>query len=119
MTEELCPNCVTPWKCNGPHLIKKNEDCYESEFGNFYKIFHGKNYWEFKPNGKQLNKDQLESLVDSLNYLEKEKMEFENLNETLSQDELDKMIAETIWMADRPRTWYEWFVWTFYGQFKY
>lgn len=43
--------------------------------------------------------------------------EFQNLNETLSQDELDKLIAETIWMADRPRTWYEWFRWTFYGQF--
>lgn len=20
--EEMCPNCVTPWKCNGPHLLK-------------------------------------------------------------------------------------------------
>lgn len=20
---EMCPNCVTPWKCNGPHLIKR------------------------------------------------------------------------------------------------
>ena len=19
-TEYLCPNCVTPWKCNGPHI---------------------------------------------------------------------------------------------------
>lgn len=19
-TEDLCPNCVTPWKCNGPHI---------------------------------------------------------------------------------------------------
>lgn len=18
--EEMCPNCLTPWKCNGPHL---------------------------------------------------------------------------------------------------
>lgn len=18
--EEMCPNCVTPWKCNGPHI---------------------------------------------------------------------------------------------------
>ena len=26
MTEdEMCPNCLTPWKCNGPHiLLKKN-----------------------------------------------------------------------------------------------
>lgn len=19
--DEMCPNCVTPWKCNGPHLL--------------------------------------------------------------------------------------------------
>jgi hypothetical protein len=24
-----------------------------------------------------------------------------------------RIIAETMWMADRPRTWYEWFRWTF------
>jgi hypothetical protein len=35
--------------------------------------------------------------------------EFQDLNETLNQDELDKMIAETIWMADRPRSWKEYF----------
>jgi len=35
--------------------------------------------------------------------------DFQDLNQTLSQDELDKMIAETIWMADRPRTWKEYF----------
>jgi archaellum biogenesis ATPase FlaH len=38
---------------------------------------------------------------------------FENLNETLSKEELNQMIAETIWMADRPRTWSEWFSWSF------
>lgn len=20
--ERMCPNCVTPWKCNGPHITK-------------------------------------------------------------------------------------------------
>lgn len=20
-TEGMCPNCVTPWKCNGPHIL--------------------------------------------------------------------------------------------------
>ena len=20
--DEMCPNCVTPWKCNGPHLLE-------------------------------------------------------------------------------------------------
>lgn len=23
-TEDMCPNCVTPWKCNGPHRPTKN-----------------------------------------------------------------------------------------------
>jgi hypothetical protein len=39
--------------------------------------------------------------------------EFGNLNEELSPEELNKLIAETIWMADRPRTWREWFCLTF------
>lgn len=41
-------------------------------------------------------------------------MKFENCNETMTKEELDQMIAETIWMADRPRTWWEWFRWTFW-----
>lgn len=28
-----------------------------------------------------------------------------------------RIIAETIWMADRPRTWWEWFSWTFWRRF--
>lgn len=35
--------------------------------------------------------------------------EFDDLNKSLSQEELEKMIAETIWMADRQRTWCEYF----------
>lgn len=41
-----------------------------------------------------------------------------NCNETMSKEDLDKMIAETIWMSDRPRTWWEWFCWTFWDSFK-
>jgi len=48
----------------------------------------------------------------------KEKIKFTNLNETLSKEEFAKMWAETVYMADRPRTWYEWFTWTFYGRFR-
>ena len=22
---DMCPNCVTPWKCNGPHLMEETE----------------------------------------------------------------------------------------------
>ena len=50
--------------------------------------------------------------------MKKEKMKFTNLNETLSKEEFAKMWAETVYMADRPRTWYEWFAWTFYGRFR-
>ena len=21
--DDMCPNCVTPWKCNGPHLMEE------------------------------------------------------------------------------------------------
>jgi len=24
--EDMCPNCVTPWKCNGPHLSPQEEE---------------------------------------------------------------------------------------------
>lgn len=41
-----------------------------------------------------------------------------NLNEILEKYELEKIIAETIWMADRPRTWWEWFCWTFWDSWK-
>lgn len=41
----------------------------------------------------------------------------QDLNEELSPEELNKVIAETIWMADRPRTWYEWFIWRFFRTF--
>ena len=24
--DEMCPNCVTPWKCNGPHEVYRFDD---------------------------------------------------------------------------------------------
>lgn len=45
-------------------------------------------------------------------------MKVTNLNETLSKEELSKLWAETIYMADRPRTWKEWFMWHFYGKHR-
>ena len=29
--EDMCPNCVTPWKCNGPHMPKGEIAGYEVE----------------------------------------------------------------------------------------
>jgi hypothetical protein len=31
--DAMCPNCVTPWKCNGPHLA------VQPEFDAFYEFF--------------------------------------------------------------------------------
>lgn len=42
-------------------------------------------------------------------------MKFQDANEVMSEEELAKMIAETMLMADRPRTWYEWFISTFFN----
>lgn len=25
IADNMCPNCVTPWKCNGPHLSNQTE----------------------------------------------------------------------------------------------
>lgn len=35
LENEMCPNCVTPWKCNGPHILEgDNEmDKYKPEWG--------------------------------------------------------------------------------------
>ena len=40
------------------------------------------------------------------------------LNETLSRKELDNLWKEDLWIANRPRTWYEWFCWTFDGRYN-
>ena len=40
------------------------------------------------------------------------------LNETLSRKELDKLWKEELWIANRPRTWYEWFCWAFDGRYN-
>ena len=32
---DLCPNCITPWKCNGPHIPRKHWGRYFPEIYNF------------------------------------------------------------------------------------
>lgn len=29
--DNMCPNCVTPWKCNGPHILKERPDANDKE----------------------------------------------------------------------------------------
>jgi hypothetical protein len=31
MNEYMCPNCVTPWKCNGPHIPEYAKYATEEE----------------------------------------------------------------------------------------
>jgi hypothetical protein len=67
MEIDLCPNCVSPWKCNGPHLAKKDEGWYSCDFGNFYNIFG--NHWEFNPNKKPMGEDDLMEAIETLRVL--------------------------------------------------
>jgi hypothetical protein len=66
---------------------------------------HAAEKWRMKaaPLNKLLNEAKQEA-----------QMEFHDCNKEMSPEELNKMIAETIWMADRPRTWWEWFCYTFW-----
>jgi len=32
----MCPNCLTPWKCNGPHINEPDMEGYESAMSEEY-----------------------------------------------------------------------------------
>ena len=61
-----CPNCITPWKCNGPHLEPISDKMYRSIHG--YFIFKG-HEWVFMPIEAELNTDDLLSITDTLRNL--------------------------------------------------
>lgn len=68
-----CPNCVTPWKCNGPHILSNNLDgvhYYSCEEGIFMKEFDG---WNFIPNEKSFTSNQLLDIINTLNILNENK----------------------------------------------
>lgn len=60
-----CPNCLTPWKCNGPHLTKLSNGWYSSYEGFFIKEIE----WKFLPNEMSLSTDQLLDIINTLNIL--------------------------------------------------
>jgi hypothetical protein len=64
-----CPNCLTPWKCNGPHLEKLNENLYKTING--YFMFENK--WVFVPLEKEFDQKELTDIIDTLNFLGGEK----------------------------------------------
>ena len=61
-----CPNCVTPWKCNGPHLLKSSSGYYSSSDGIFIREF---GEWKFIPNEKSFTSQILLDIVNTLNIL--------------------------------------------------
>lgn len=64
----ICPNCVTPWKCNGPHLEKKTSGLYSSIDG-YYILMHDINEWVFIPYEKNFSSHQLLDISNTLNIL--------------------------------------------------
>ena len=62
-----CPNCITPWKCNGPHLQYVSDIIYKSEHG--YFISGNDRVWRFAPFEKEFDTDTLLSIMDTLRNL--------------------------------------------------
>jgi hypothetical protein len=60
-----CPNCITPWKCNGPHLLKISEIHYKSIDGYYIK----NQKWFFIPFEKYFDEKLLIKISDTLNFL--------------------------------------------------
>lgn len=68
------PNCITPWKCNGPHLFKVHDTLYRSEYG-YFLLKKESNEYVFIPHEKEYSTDDLLDISDTLRNLnEKEKI---------------------------------------------
>jgi hypothetical protein len=37
MKETVCPNCINPYKCNGPHVFTLSDKVYKCEYGYLIK----------------------------------------------------------------------------------
>jgi len=72
-----CPNCVTPWKCNGPHLEERCQGLYNSADG--YFIFNAlRQKYLFIPFEKEYTESQLLDISNTLKFLNKEKYKSQN-----------------------------------------
>lgn len=61
-----CPNCITLWKCNGPHLKKASEFHYSSEDG--YYLLEDR-IWTFVPFEKPFTSKVLIDIATTLHFL--------------------------------------------------
>lgn len=59
-----CPNCLTPWKCNGPHLEKIDDNHYHSCDGYYTK--DGLLSWTFLPFERSFTERELQDILDTL-----------------------------------------------------
>jgi hypothetical protein len=62
-----CPNCITPWKCNGPHLEKISHIHYKFDYG--YFLFC-ENKWNLIPFEKKLSIEDLMEMLEVFKYLD-------------------------------------------------
>lgn len=67
-SELICPNCVTPWKCNGPHLDKRWEGLYNSSDG-YFMMSKITNKYQFIPHEKEYDEDHLLDIANTLRIL--------------------------------------------------
>lgn len=75
--DDMCPNCVTPWKCNGPHLMEKT-------------MTERKEYW------RMLDPDQkaqvaIELFVELLEDVEDQKESYGYLPEAWTEKDVKAM----------------------------
>ena len=71
-----CPNCITEWKCNGPHLLKIDESHYKCDYGYFFVKIKYPNIktWGFMPNERVFETSDLVEVTSVLNYLNKQSL---------------------------------------------
>jgi hypothetical protein len=63
-----CPNCITPWKCNGPHLEKSWDGLYNSGDG-YFLFSQSLQKYHFIPYEKEYDEDQLLDISNTLRIL--------------------------------------------------
>ena len=66
-----CPNCVTPCKCNVPHLEKVYENIYRSKDG-YYMLSKITDKWVFVPYEGEYTAQNLLDIANTLSILSEE-----------------------------------------------
>ena len=69
-----CPNCITPWKCNRPHLELMSDIYYKCEYG--YFMMKEDNRWIFLPFEYEFDADLLLGIMDTLRNLNTKTTEY-------------------------------------------